>query len=87
MASDTQRDKTYTAQQIAVAARDLRDAAGADEEAFSLEQAINMLSDEIRLLRERGFDDQRVAGLLNSFEIEATPADVGRYYRNNDSMD
>ena len=72
--------KTYTGDQIAVAARDLRDAAGAPTEAFTLQQAISMLSDEIRLLRERGFSNERIAGLFTSFDIVASADDITGYY-------
>ena len=74
-------EPTYTADQIATAARELRDAAGTPEEQFTLEQAIGMLSDEIRILRERGFSDNRIADLFTSFDIQATPEGIGRYYR------
>ncbi len=64
----------YSANQIATAARELRQAAGSEEEFFSDEQAIHMLQDEIRLLRERGFNDERIADLLIGFDIEVTAA-------------
>ena len=74
-------EQTYSAGQIAIAARDLREAAGTPEERFSLEQAISMLSDEIRLLRERGFPDDRIADLFRSFEINATGEEIGKFYQ------
>ncbi len=86
MASENQTSQTkrgYTAEQIAVAARDLRDAAGAPEEQFSLEQVVGMLSDEIRLLRERGFSSERI-DLFRSFEIEATASNIEAFYVPND---
>jgi hypothetical protein len=64
--------------QVATAADELRQAAGADTERFPLHQVISMLSDEIRLLRERGFSDQRIADLFTGFDIEATPEDIAR---------
>lgn len=66
----------YTADQIATAARELRQAAGTDVEFFSNEQAISMLQDEIHLLRERGFSDESIAGLLTGFDIEVTADDI-----------
>ena len=63
----------YTADQVATAARELRQAAGTEEELFSAEQVVAMLGDEVRLLRERGFSDERIAGLFQSFDIEVTP--------------
>jgi len=70
--------RLYTAMQVAIAAEELRQAAGSDAERFPLHQVINMLSDEIRLLRERGFSDQRIADLFTGFDIEATSEDIAR---------
>jgi len=69
----------YTADQVALAARELRQAAGSDEERFSAQQVIHMLSDEIRLLRERGFSDDRIAGLFTGFDIDVSADDIARY--------
>ncbi len=66
----------YTADQVATAARELRDAAGAEEELFTGDQVLAMLSEEIRLLRDRGFTDQRIADLLTGFDIEVTASQV-----------
>jgi hypothetical protein len=62
-----------------MAARELRQAAGSDEERFSAEQVINMLGDEIRLLRERGFSDERIADLFTGFDIDVSAADIERF--------
>lgn len=67
---------TYSAMQVARAATELRDAAGVAEESFSRTQVIQMLSDEIRFLRERGFTDERIAGLFTGFDIDVTPEDI-----------
>jgi hypothetical protein len=72
-------ESVYTADQVALAARELRDAAGAPEERFTAPEVIAMLSDEVRLLRERGFDDERIAELFNGFDIEVTPDEIARY--------
>ncbi len=69
-------ETTFTAEQIALAARELRQAAGADEERFTIGQALSMMSDEIRLLRERGFSDAKIADLLTGFDICVSAADV-----------
>jgi hypothetical protein len=69
---------TYTPDQVARAARELREAAGASEQRFTAAQVVAMLSDEVRLLRERGFDDQRIADLFTGFDICATPEDIAR---------
>lgn len=66
----------YTAAQVATAARELRDAAGAEEELFSGEQVIAMLGEEVALLRERGFTDERIADLFCGFDIEVTAEDI-----------
>jgi hypothetical protein len=70
---------TYTADQVARAARDLRDAAGAPQERFTAPQVISMLADEIRLLRERGFSDERIADLLSGFDIQTSADEIARY--------
>ena len=70
--------QTYTADQVAVAARELRQAAGSDEERFTGADVIRMLSDEVRLLRERGFTDAYIADLLTGFDICVSAADVGQ---------
>jgi hypothetical protein len=73
-----QDQPTYTADQVARAARELREAAGAPQECFTAAQVVAMLSDEVRLLRERGFSDQRIADLFTGFDIEVTPEDISR---------
>ncbi len=72
-------EASYTADQVAQAARELRQAAGSDEERFTGPQVLGMLSDEIRLLRERGFNDARIADLLTGFDICVSAEDVGRH--------
>lgn len=69
----------YTTMQIAMAARELREAAGADEERFTADEAIEMLDDEIRMLRERGFTHEQIAGLLTGFEIEVTTEQIAKH--------
>ena len=66
----------YTGEQVAVAARELRQAAGADEERFTTRQVLSMLGDEVRLLRERGFTDARIADLFNGFDIGVTADEI-----------
>ena len=68
----------YTADQVARAARELREAAGASQQRFTAAQVVAMLSDEVRLLRERGFSDERIADLFIGFDIEVTPDDISR---------
>ena len=69
---------TYTADQVAQAARELRQAAGSDEQQFTTPQALRMLADEIRLLRERGFNNAKIADLLTGFDICVSPDDVAK---------
>lgn len=71
--------RTFTAEQIAVAARELRQAAGADEQQFTVEQAISRLNEEIRLLRERGFNDTQIADLCQGFDIEVTAHELQQH--------
>jgi hypothetical protein len=72
-------DTGYTAAQVATAARELRDAAGAEEQFFSAQQVISMLSEEILLLRERGFTDERIAGLFSGFDIDVTTEQIAEH--------
>jgi hypothetical protein len=72
-------ERTYTMVQIALAARELREAAGGEEERFTAEQVIAMLDDEIRMLRERGFTDERIAGLFTGFDIEVTTEQIAQH--------
>jgi hypothetical protein len=69
-------DRTYSAAQVARAATELREAAGAGDEFFTGEQVVSMLSEEIRLLRERGFTDQRIADLFTGFDIDVSADDI-----------
>lgn len=69
---------TYTTDQVVRAARELRDAAGASPQRFTGQQVVAMLADEVRLLRERGFDDQRIADLFSGFDIQVTAENIGR---------
>ncbi len=72
-------ERTYTTMQVALAARELREAAGADEQVVPAGEAIEMLDDEIRLLRERGFSDERIAGLFIGFDLEVTPDQISQH--------
>jgi hypothetical protein len=72
-------EQTYSTDRIATAARELREAAGANEERFTATQAIALLGNEIRLLRERGFTDERIADLFSGFEIYVTPEQIAQH--------
>jgi hypothetical protein len=87
-AEDGMANERYTSDQVKTAARELREAAGSEEErldgteiegeTFSAEEAITALREEIRLLHERGFTDEQIADLLTGFDIEVTAAQVER---------
>jgi hypothetical protein len=78
--------ESYTLDQVATASRELRAAAGAEDDLLDAAQVISMLEREIQLLRERGFTDERIASLLVGFDINVTgnqissvlPAGFGR---------
>ena len=72
-------ERRYTADQIALASRELREAAGAEEQTFTAEQVIAMLDDEIRILRERGFTDERIADLFIGFDIQVTNDQIAHH--------
>ena len=71
--------KTYTIDQIAVAARELREAAGAEEERYTGAEVISLLEGEIQILRQRGFTDKRITDLFTGFEIEVKPGQIERH--------
>jgi hypothetical protein len=73
--------KTYTIDQIAVAACELREAAGADPERYTGVEVVSLLSGEIEILRQRGFTDERIAGLISAFDIEIKPRQIERRSR------
>ncbi len=70
--------KTYTMNQIATAARELREAAGADEERYTGAEVISLLESEIHILRQRGFSDKRITDLFTGFEIDVQPSQIER---------
>ena len=70
--------KTYTIDQIAVAARELREAAGADQERYTGAEVVSLLEGEIQILRQRGFTDERITGLITGFEIDIKPSQIER---------
>jgi hypothetical protein len=70
--------KTYTMDQIATAARELREAAGAEEERYTGAEVISLLEGEIQILRQRGFSDQRITDLFTAYEIEVKPGQIER---------
>jgi hypothetical protein len=74
-------EKTYTIDQIAIAARELREAAGADPERYTAGEVASLLGGEIEILRQRGFTDQRITGLITAFEIDIKPSQIDRRSR------
>jgi alkylhydroperoxidase family enzyme len=74
-------EQMYTTTQVAVAARELREAAGSEEQTVTAGEAIEMLDDEIRLLRERGFSDEQIAELFTGFDIEVTKEQIAQHAR------
>ena len=73
--------KTDTIDQIAIAARELREAAGADPERYTGAEVVSLLSGEIEILRHRGFTDERITGLISAFDIEIKPRQIERRSR------
>ena len=70
--------RTYTIDQIAVAARELREAAGADPERYTGAEVVSLLSGEIEILRQRGFTDKRITDLISGFDIDLKPRQIER---------
>jgi hypothetical protein len=75
------QNRTYNTEQIAIVARELRQAAGAQEELFTGAEVIDLLDGEIRTLRQRGFTDERITGLLSGFDIELKKNQIRRSSR------
>jgi hypothetical protein len=72
-------ERMYTTTQLALAARELREAAGSEEQTVNTLEAIEMLDDEIRLLRVRGFTDEQIASLFTGFDIEVTAEQIAQH--------
>ena len=72
-------ERMYTTTQLALAARELREAAGSEEQLVTTAEAIEMLDDEIRLLRQRGFNDEQIASLFTGFDIEVTTEQIAQH--------
>jgi alkylhydroperoxidase family enzyme len=72
-------ERMYTTTQLALAARELREAAGSEEQTVNTSEAIAMLDDEIRLLRTRGFTDEQIASLFTGFDIEVTTEQIAEH--------
>lgn len=70
--------RTYTMDQIATAARELREAAGAEEERYTGAEVVSLLEGEIQILRQRGFSDKRITDLFTGFDIEVQPGQIER---------
>jgi hypothetical protein len=70
--------KTYTIDQIALAARELREAAGSDPERYTSAEVASLLSGEIEILRQRGFTDELITGLITGFDIDIQPRQIER---------
>jgi len=72
-------ERKYTITQLALAARELRQAAGSEEQTVNTTEAIEMLDDEIRMLRERGFSDEQIASLFTGFDIEVSTEQIAQH--------
>lgn len=74
-------DFTFTINQAVAAQRALRAALNLGDEAFPLPAFIGMISDEIQLLREAGYSDQKIIDVINATATTTlTPADLTRFY-------
>ena len=80
------QNRSYNTEQIVTAARELRQAAGAQEEVFTGAEVIDLLDGEIRILRQRGFTDERITGLLSGFDIELKKNQINRSSRAPNSL-
>jgi hypothetical protein len=74
--------ETYTIDQIVLAARELREAAGADPERYTGAEVASLLGGEIEILRQRGFTDERITDLITAFDIDIKPRQIERRRQN-----
>jgi alkylhydroperoxidase family enzyme len=72
-------ERMYTTTQLALAARELREAGGSEEQTVNITEAIEMLDEEIRMLRERGFSDEQIASLFTGFDIEVSTEQIAQH--------
>ena len=79
-------EPTFDAEQAARAANAMRAAANLPPEQFPLPQVVAMLSDEISILRGKGFDDERIAQIVSSTGVAIDAESLGRYYVDTSEM-
>jgi hypothetical protein len=74
-------ETTFSLAEALAAQKALREAAGAEEEAFDLADVIGMVSDEIDMLKEQGRSADQIAAMVQkSTGKPVTAADVEKYY-------
>jgi hypothetical protein len=75
------KETMFTLADFLTAQKALRDASGAEEETFNVEELIGMASDEIEMLKEQGKSDDEIAALMQkSTGKTVTGANVKEYY-------
>ncbi len=81
-------ESTFSLAEALAAQKALREAAGAEEEAFDLADVIGMVSDEIDMLQEQGRSHADIAALVQKATgKQVTASDVEKYYVPADERD
>lgn len=74
-------EKSFTAEQAALANGALRAALGLPAQRFGTEQLVGMISDEIEEIRASGKSDRDIAKILaDRAGITIAPEDIARFY-------
>ena len=81
-------ETTFSLAEALAAQKALRDAAGAEDEAFDLADVVGMVSDEIDMLKDQGKSYAEMAALIQtSTGKPVTADDVEKYYVPADERD
>lgn len=74
-------EKTFGLEEALRAQRALREAAGLEQERFTVEAFVGMISDEIEALRGQGFSDEDVARVIRSSAmVEVSAEEIASNY-------
>ncbi|MDX2266081.1 MAG: hypothetical protein NW215_14065 [Hyphomicrobiales bacterium] len=75
------KETMFTLADFLTAQKALRDASGAEEETFNIEELIGMASDEIEMLKDQGKSDDEIAALMQKATGKpVTGAEVKEHY-------
>lgn len=74
-------NESFSAEDAAIANRELRRALGLPPQQFGIEQFVGMISDEIEQLRDTGKSDAEISELLRDrVNVDVSAEAISRYY-------